>query len=120
MSVNYNKLKDYYNEQGCEPWPANRFIESPYLNIYAYPEELDYIDFRPLPEKWHRFDSFIRSPEPGVFDIPDKLKEKPGKLIFLSMGSVGSFDVDLMKRLVNLVSDLPYRFIVAKGNFNIL
>ena len=109
--------KGFYSlleEEGLKPFPDDRFIESPYLNIYAYPMELDYLDQRPLPPKWHRFDSFVRLNEKD-FELPEKLKEKSGKLIFLSMGTLGSMSVELMKRLVNLVGDLPFRFIIAKG-----
>ena len=100
-----------------KPFPDDRFIESPYLNIYSYPLELDYIDQRPLPlaPKWHHFDSFIRMKE-EEFDLPQKLAQKQGKLVYLSMGSLASGHVQLMKRLIGLIADLPFRFIVSKGN----
>ena len=100
-----------------KPFPDDRFIESPYLNIYSYPLELDYIDQRPLPlaPKWHRFDSFIRMKE-EEFELPQKLAQKQGKLIYFSMGSLASGHVQLMKRLIDLIADLPFRFIVSKGN----
>ena len=110
------KLFYLFEEEGLKPFPDGRWIESPYLNIYAYPKELDYLDQRPLPPKWHQFDSFIRLNEQD-FELPEKLKQKNGNLIFLSLGSLGSSNVQLMKRLVNLVADLPFRFIVAKGMF---
>ena len=107
--------KNYYDlfENGS-PFPEDRFIESPYLNVYSYPKELDYTDQRPLPPKWHQFDSFIRLKEED-FELPEKLAQKTGKLIFLSMGSLGSANVTLMKRLLEFIADLPFRFIVAKG-----
>ena len=102
-------------EDGVKPFPEDRFIESPYLNIYMYPKELDYTDLRPIPPNWYQFDTFIRMNEEH-FDLPQKLAQRNGKLIFLSMGSLGSSNVDLMKRLISLISDLPYRFIVTKGD----
>ena len=115
----FMKNKFYHHLFGDEkPFPLDRFIESPYLNIYSYPLELDYIDKRPLPQapKWHRFDSFIRMKE-EKFDLPEKLAYQKGKLIFLSMGSLGTAHVKLMKRLISLIGDLPFRFIVSKGKF---
>ena len=115
----FMKNKFYHHLFGDEkPFPLDRFIESPYLNIYSYPLELDYIDQRPLPlqPKWYRFDSFIRMEE-EKFDLPEKLAQKQGKLIFLSMGSLGSANFQLMKRLIGLIADLPFRFIVSKGKF---
>ena len=102
-------------EDGVKPFPEDRFIESPYLNIYIYPKELDYTDLLPTPPNWYQFDTFIRMNEEH-FDLPQKLAQKNGKLVFLSMGSIGSANVDLMKRLISLISDLPYRFIVTKGD----
>ena len=107
-----------FKEEEIKPFINGKLIESPYLNIYTYPKELDYLDSRPLPlpPKWHQFDSFIRLSEQD-FELPEKLKQKSGKFIFLSLGSLGSSNVQLMKRLVNLIADLPFRFIVAKGIF---
>ena len=115
--------KTYYHlfaEHGIEnPFPNNRLIESPYLNIYSFPKELDYIDQRPLPPKWYQFDSFIRMEDFAQdFEIPEKLAKINGKIIFLSMGSLGSANIDLMKRLLDLVSKLPFKFIVCKGKIN--
>ena len=112
--------KKFYHLFDEKPFPDGKFIESPYLNIYSYPLELDYLDERPLPSqpKWQRFDSFIRLKD-EKFDFPDKFTQKHGKLIFLSMGSMGSANVKLMKRLIHLIADLPFRFIVVKGKLEI-
>ncbi len=80
-----------------------------------FPEELDYTDIRQLPSNWHRFDCFMRSAEKENFEIPEKLRNKSGKLIYLSMGSMGGADVELMKRLVSILSKSKHRFIVSKG-----
>ena len=87
---------------------------SPYLNIYSYPSELDYTDLRPNPPKWVRVDTFMIKPT-EEFQIPEKLKDKPGKLIYFSLGSLSSVNVELMKKLINYLSESPHRFIVSKG-----
>lgn len=89
---------------------------SPHLNIYSYPKEIDFTDLRLLPENWVRFDSFIRN-EGEPFEIPEKLNNKPGKLIYFSLGSIGSSDVKLMKRLIGFISESQHPFIVSKGMF---
>lgn len=106
--------KFYHLFDGVNPFTGNSFIESPYLNIYNYPLELDYTDQRPLSSKWHRIDSFIRMKEDD-FVLPEKLTNQKGKLIYFGMGSLVSVNVQMMKRLINLIADLPFRFIVAKG-----
>jgi UDP:flavonoid glycosyltransferase YjiC (YdhE family) len=80
-----------------------------------FPEEVDYTDIRQMPSKWHRFDCFKRSGNEDTFEIPEKLRNKSGKLIYLSMGSMGGADVNLMKRLVSILSKSKHRFIVSKG-----
>ena len=90
---------------------------SPFLNIYGYPAELDYTDIRPNPDKWVGVDAFTRKGE-ETFDIPEKFKdrdEKTQKLIYLSLGSMGSIDVELMKRLVGILAKSNHKFIVSKG-----
>ena len=52
------------------------------------------------------------------FEIPDQLRDKPGKLIFFSLGSMGSIDVELMKRLVAILSVCEHRFIVSNKGPN--
>ena len=94
--------------------------ESPYLNIYFYPEEIDYLDVRPLPSNWHRFDSLVRQSDHEVFEIPEKLKNKAGKLIYFSMGSFASAYSPMMKMLVDVLKDSPHRFIVSKGKSNVI
>ena len=96
--------------------------DSPYLNIYGYPEELDYTDVRPLPPKWIRIDAFIREGE-GELKIPENFLKNQNnnesqKLIYLSLGSMGSGDVELMKRLVAILAKSPHKFIVSKGPFH--
>ncbi|XP_054152577.1 uncharacterized protein LOC128951353 [Oppia nitens] len=89
--------------------------ESPNLNIYGFPLELDYLDMRPLPSNWLRFDNLKRNEKSIKFEIPQQLRDKPGKLIYFSLGSMGAADVQLMKRLTAILAKSEHRFIVAKG-----
>jgi len=115
-----NQLSDDINkwlkDHGAPSLPKGQLHPySPYLNMYMLPEELDYLHLRPLPPKWHRFDTFLRSSN-DRFEMPETLKGKTGKLIYVSMGSFASGEVSLMTRLVELLKDSPHRFIFSKGN----
>jgi MGT family glycosyltransferase len=102
---------DFAQDRGCPPLPDLEFIhESPHLNLYLYPEEADYSRSRPLPPSWHRLDSCVRTAE-GDFELPDG----DGGLIYLSLGSLGSADVELMQRLIDLLATTPHRVVVSKG-----
>jgi MGT family glycosyltransferase len=88
--------------------------ESPWLNLYSYPEEADYQRATPLGPTWHRLDSTVRAPE-TTWELPTHLAQRPGSLIYLSLGSLGSADVDLMQRLVDLLGGTEHSVIVSKG-----
>jgi len=88
--------------------------ESPFLNLYSYPAEVDYRRSRPLGPTWQRLDSTVRAPD-ADWALPPHLAERDGALIYLSLGSLGAADVALMQRLVDLLATTPHRVIVSKG-----
>ena len=85
---------------------------SPYLNVYMWPKEFEY-EVKPKDE-WIRVENFIRITN-GKFEIPAQLKQRPGKLVFLSMGSIGCGNLELMKRLTGILAKSEHKFIVSKG-----
>jgi UDP:flavonoid glycosyltransferase YjiC (YdhE family) len=88
--------------------------ESPWLNLYVYPAEADYRRERPLGPTWHRLESSVRATD-GTWEVPAELRARPGALIYLSLGSLGSADVELMQRLVDVLGQTDHRVIVSKG-----
>lgn len=130
----YDEFNDFltkiHNMQPLPLDPISFSYTSPHMNVYMCAEELDYAHV-PAPQGWTRCDSILRcnaklpsSDEdddnsvecsPPAFDVPAQLKDKPGKLILLSMGSLASGDVELMKRLVGILRKSPHRFIVSRG-----
>lgn len=98
-------------ERGAPPLPAGEMIhESPWLNLTIYPRELEYRRSVPLPPTWHNLETSVRAT-----DEPWTTPEHDGPLIYVSLGSLGSADVPLMKRLVSALALTPYRYIVSKG-----
>ncbi|MEW5990967.1 MAG: nucleotide disphospho-sugar-binding domain-containing protein [Chloroflexota bacterium] len=91
--------------------------ESPWLNLYSYPAEADYARDRPLGATWHRLDSTVRAAS-EAWVLPDSLRSDgggDGALVYLSLGSLGSADVGLMQRLVDVMGGTRHRVIVSKG-----
>ena len=88
--------------------------ESPWLNLYLYPAEADYARTRPLAPTWHRLDSSVRGTD-GTWELPVHLRGGDGALVYLSLGSLGSADVGLMQRLVDVLGTTRHRVIVSKG-----
>ncbi|MDO8483407.1 MAG: glycosyltransferase [Candidatus Limnocylindrales bacterium] len=96
------------------PQGPDFIAESPWLNLYLYPAEVDYARQRPLAPTWHRLESSVRAAE-ATWELPEHLRERDGALIYLSLGSLGSADVGLMQRLVDLLATTEHRVIVSKG-----
>jgi MGT family glycosyltransferase len=104
-------------EQGAGRLPDLEFVPtSEHANLYVYPEVADYTDARPLGATWHRLDSSVRTTDRPV-ELPSSITRRPegSALVYLSLGSLGSADVDLMRRLVSVLADTPHRYIVSKG-----
>jgi MGT family glycosyltransferase len=100
-------------ERGAPPLPAMEMIhESPWLNLYLYPQELDYPRGVALGRTWHNLQTCVRAT-----DEPWHPPEDPDRrrLVYLSLGSLGSADVELMRRLVELLADTPHRYVVSRG-----
>jgi len=116
----WDDFNEFVIKQGARPLPDLEFIhESTEANLYVFPEEADYTKERPLGPLWHRLDSSVRTTDepfviPQSLDVQDS-GDPDSALVYLSLGSLGSADVDLMRRLVEVLSTSKHRFIVSKG-----
>jgi MGT family glycosyltransferase len=105
----------FCRERGAPPLPDLEFMyESPWLNLYLYPAELDYPRARPLGDTWHNLQACVRATD-APYELPASVREGDDPLLYLSLGSLGSADVDLMRTLIGELADGPYRVIVSKG-----
>jgi MGT family glycosyltransferase len=105
-------FSEFCVERGAPPLPELEMIhESPWLNLTIYPAELDYPRSVPLAPTWHNLETSVRAT-----DEPWSPPERDGRaLVYLSLGSLGSADVALMERLVDLLSRTPHRYVVSRG-----
>ena len=111
----HGEFSAFFEKRGAQPLREAEFIhESEWLNFTLYPREHDYSRGMALGPTWHRLDTCVRRSEEAA-PLPDRIATGDGGLVYLSLGSLGSADVDLMKRLVDVLSRAPHRFIVSKG-----
>ncbi|HTX32782.1 MAG TPA: glycosyltransferase [Solirubrobacteraceae bacterium] len=83
------------------------------LNLYVYPQELDYPRAQPLPGPWRALESCVRDEEEAE---PWSPPSGEGPLVYLSLGSLGSADVDLMQGLIDALAELDeVRVVVSLG-----
>ena len=108
------EFSDWVASQGAPPLPELEFIHSGQVNLYVYPEVADYRRSRPLGPGWHRLDSSVRETD-KPFTLPGPLAGGGGALIYFSLGSLGSADVALMRRVIDCLAATPHRYIVSKG-----
>lgn len=103
--------------QGAAPLPELEFMpRANAANLYVYPAEADYVQVRPLDHSWIRMDSSVRETD-DEYVVPEQVADGPddSALIYLSLGSLGGADVELMQRLVDVLGKTRHRFIVSKG-----
>ncbi len=113
----WEAFNSWVQEQGAPPLPHMEFMpRDNAANIYVFPQEADYVPERPLDDSWHRIDSSVRQTDED-YELPAAVAERPdgSSLVYLSLGSLGGADVELMQRLVDALADSPHRFIVSKG-----
>jgi MGT family glycosyltransferase len=108
-------FSEFCRERGAPALPELDFIHSsPHLNLYLYPPEVDYHRARALDPTWHNLGSSVRSTD-EPWEVPDQLAAGQGALLYLSLGSLGSGDVGLMRTLISSLAASPHRVIVSMG-----
>jgi MGT family glycosyltransferase len=108
------EFNDWVVAQGAPALPDLQFIHQGALNLYVYPELADYSRTRPLGPSWHRLDSSVRQTD-SEYVPPSALAGAEGPLIYFSLGSLGSADVELMRRVIGCLATTRYRFVVSMG-----
>jgi MGT family glycosyltransferase len=107
----HNDFRRGHGVAACEVSEFN--VHSPWLNLYLYPEVVDYPRRDLLPPTFHRLDSSVRTSE-KPFDLSEHLPGE-GRVVYLSLGSLGCMDVALMQRLIDALARTQHRAVVSMG-----
>jgi MGT family glycosyltransferase len=101
-------------QRGAPALPPGEFIhESDRLNLYLYPDMVDYARERPLGPTWHNLQTSVRTTD-EPWAVPASLGDE-GALVYLSLGSLGAGDVALMQGLIDTMGESGHRVIVSMG-----
>lgn len=114
------------SEHGLEPPKGELGHESPHINLYMYPKELDYDqedDILHYSPRWFRCDSLIRKQDETNSAVVKLWSEKletamKGKtgMVFFSLGSIASGDLRLMKKYIDILKhDEKRLYVISKG-----
>ena len=108
-------FSEFCVERGAPALPELEFVHtSEHLNLTLYPDEVDYPRANPLGERWENLQAAVRATD-APWELPEPLASAEGPLVYLSLGSLGSADVELMRSLIGSLAEAPYRVIVSKG-----
>ena len=111
------EVSDYCESRGGPKLTDKRLHPlSPHLNIYVWPKVLDHEVVQPLPNNFIGVENIVRNTN-ETFEIPAQLRQRPGKLVYFSLGSIGCGFIDLFKRLILILAKSQHNFIVSKGPY---
>ena len=92
-------------------------IKSDHFSVYTYPSIVEYYtEDMKISNKLLQIDSPLypkRIPKP--FELPEEFAKLPGKLVYVSLGSLFSLYTHLLQGLIDVLEKLPYKYIVSKG-----
>lgn len=99
------------------PYPIGQFFEaSPHLNLLLYPEAAKFRRRHPLdPVKFQYLEGCVRQEKP--YTVPTFAKNNDGPLLYVSFGSLGAGDVELLKRIIATLGNTRYRALVNVGGY---
>ena len=85
-------------------------------NLYVFPEEADYVNMHPLDKTWFRMDSSVRETD-DKYVLPESIRNRPSDsaLIYFSLGSIGATDVELIERIIDVLSKTRHHYIASLG-----
>jgi len=113
----HDKFNEFIVSRGETPYPLGEFFEaSPYLNLLLYPEPVAFKRRTPLdPKRFQYLEGCVRKEAP--YEVPAFAANGDRPLIYVSFGSLGAGDTDLIKRMIATIGKLPYRALVNVGDY---
>ena len=113
----HGRFNEFLASCGEDPYPLGQFFEpSPHLNLLLYPKAVRYARRQPLdPARFQYLEGCVRQEEP--YTVPRFAAHDDAPLVYVSFGSLGAGDTDLLKRIVAAFAERPYRVLVNVGDY---
>ncbi|WP_428674883.1 nucleotide disphospho-sugar-binding domain-containing protein [Roseibium sp.] len=113
----HDDFNEFLKSTGEEPYPIGQFFEaSPFMNLLLYPEPVKFEREHPLdPKQFQYLEGCVRQEAP--YEVPEFAENNDKPLIYVSFGSLGAGDTDLLKRIIAAIGKLPYRALVNVGDY---
>ncbi len=113
----HDDFNQFLATTGEAPYPLGQFFESsPHLNLLLYPEAVKFTRRHPLdPERFQYLEGCVRKEAP--YTVPTFARNDDGPLIYVSFGSLGAGDTELLKRIIAAIGNTRYRALVNVGGY---
>lgn len=113
----HDDFNEFLESTGEAPYPLGRFFEaSPYLNLLLYPQSVTYERSRPLdPQRFQYLEGCVRREQP--YELPAFDRNADGPLVYVSFGSLGAGDTELLKRVIGALGNSRFRALVNVGDY---
>ena len=113
----HDDFNGFLAECGEEPYPLGQFFEaSPHLNLLLYPEPVKFTRAVPLdPRRFQYLEGCVRKEAP--WEVPRFEANDDGPLLYVSFGSLGAGDTELLKRIIAAVGKSRFRALVNVGDY---
>jgi len=115
-AASHQRYNRFRKTCGLPPLPDGQYLEaSPHLNLILAPSAIRHDRAAPLsPDRFVFLEGCVR--KEARFD-PPPLPVNEGPIIYLSFGSLGAIDTDLISRMIDTFATFPARFYVNVGGF---
>ena len=102
---------------GVKKYPVGQFFEaSPHMNILLYPSAVKFKRKHKLPAKQFQYlEGCVR--KEAAYRIPAFKANNDKPLLYVSYGSLGSGDTELLKRVIKVIGAMPVRALVNVGDY---
>ena len=113
----HDEFNAFLKSVGERSYPLGQFFEpSPHMNLLLYPSAVRFRRRHRLPPgQFQYLEGCVRKEPPYV--IPEFKANKDRPLLYVSFGSLGAGDIDLLKRLIAAIGRMPVRALVNVGDY---
>ncbi len=113
----HDDFNQFITSVGEDPYPLGQFFEtSPHLNMLLYPEPVKFKRAEPLEAPLFQYlEGCVRQDK--AYDVPTFKAHNDKPLLYISYGSLGSGDTDLLKRVIDAVAGMEVRALVNVGDY---
>ena len=113
----HDDFNAFLKSAGEKKYPLGQFFEaSPHMNILLYPSAVKFKRKHKLPARQFQYlEGCVR--KEAAYTIPQFAINNGMPLLYVSYGSLGSGDTELLKRVIKTIATLPVRALVNVGDY---